>query len=281
MAYCDRCARWFPHYRALEQHKEDSSFHWLCDDCDIDFASFNSREQHYVDSSNHHYCKACSQDFNSEAGLWTHFEADHHACRPCFKIFDTHAGLQEHDREVHVYCTDCQRSFQNQNNLRQHLSSKLHRPSTVLCPGRGCNRSFTSPARLVLHFESGTCPSGMTREELNRLVVRADRNNVITNPARLLGGPSGYEPPPSAKVWATDRSWNGEAYECFLCNSTFRTLAGLNQHLQSPFHERKIYRCPKPDCNIQFAALSALCQHVEGGSCGVRMFRQVRDIMES
>lgn len=182
---------------------------------------------------------------------------------------------------MHVYCTDCRRSFQNQNNLRSHLSSKLHQPNTVLCPGYGCSRSFTSPARLVLHFESGTCPSGMTRDELNRLVVRADRNNFITNPARLLGGPSGYEPPPSAKIWATGRSWNGEAYECFLCNATFRTLAGLNQHLQSPRHEERIYRCPKSDCRIQFVALSALCQHVEGGSCGVRMFREVRNTMDS
>jgi hypothetical protein len=121
----------------------------------------------------------------------------------------------------------------------------------------------------------------MTRDELNRLVVRADRNNFITNPARLLGGPSGYEPPPSAKIWATGRSWNGEAYECFLCNAMFRTLAGLNQHLQSPRHEERIYRCPKSDCRIQFVALSALCQHVEGGSCGVRMFREVRNTMDS
>ncbi|KAI0249122.1 hypothetical protein BJV78DRAFT_1276310 [Lactifluus subvellereus] len=281
MAYCDRCSRSFPHYRALEQHKEDSGFHWPCDDCDIDFVNFNAREQHYINSRNHHFCVECGLDFYNEDILWEHLETEHHACQQCCTIFDTYEELQEHDREVHVYCTECRRSFQNQNNLRQHLSSKLHQPNTVLCPGRGCNRSFTSPARLVLHFESGACRSGMTRDELNRLVVRADRNNVITNPARLLGGWDGYEPPASAKVWATDLSWNGEAYECFLCNSTFRTLESLNQHLQSPRHESKIYRCPKLDCDIQFVALSALCQHVEAGSCGVRMFRPVRDAMES
>jgi Zinc-finger of C2H2 type/Zinc finger, C2H2 type len=197
------------------------------------------------------------------------------------QLFKTRAGLQEHDRDVHVYCTDCQRSFQNQNNLRHHLSSNLHQPNTVVCPGSGCNKSFISPAGLALHFESGACPSGMTRNQLNRLVVRADRNNVITNPTRLLGGPGGYDPPPSATVWATGRSWNGTAFECFLCNATFRTLANLNQHLQSPRHESKIYRCPKSDCHIEFVTLSGLCQHVEGGSCGVRMFRQVRNVMDS
>ena len=181
---------------------------------------------------------------------------------------------------MHLYCTDCSRGFQSESNLRHHLNSRVHRPADVRCPGRGCTKAFVSHAALILHFESGTCPSRMTREQLNRLVVRADTNNYITNPSRLLTGPMGrYEPPAPAVTWATDRSWNGYAYECFLCNRTFDTLVRLNQHLKSPFHEDKIYRCPKSDCRIEFGTLSGLCQHVEGGSCGVRMFRQVRDVM--
>jgi hypothetical protein len=152
----------------------------------------------------------------------------------------------------------------------------------VRCPGRECNRSFVSPTALTLHFEAGTCLSGMTREQLNRLVVRADVNNYITNPSRLLTRPSGWnEPPAPSTTWATERSWNGVAYECFLCSSTFRTLTHLNRHLKSPRHVAKIYRCPKTDCRIEFSTLSGLFQHVEGGSCGVRMFRQVRDTMDS
>ena len=72
----------------------------------------------------------------------------------------------------------------------------------------------------------------MPREKLNRLVVRADKNDYITNPARLIGGL-----PMSASTWATMRSWNGMEDECFLCHSTFKTLDHLNQHLQSPRHE--------------------------------------------
>jgi hypothetical protein len=121
----------------------------------------------------------------------------------------------------------------------------------------------------------------MTREQLNRLVVRADTNNYITNPNRLLTGPLGhYEPPAPTVTWATERAWNGSAYECFLCSRTFDTLQRLNTHLQSPRHEEKIYKCPKSDCRTQFVTLSGLCQHVEGGLCGVGMFRQVRDVME-
>ena len=234
MAYCVRCARSFPHDRALEQHKSDSNSHWPCDDCNRDFASYEARQQHYVGSGMHHYCG------------------------------------------------ECDRHFQNENNIRQHMNSKIHQAANLRCPGRGCNKSFVSLGALTLHFESDTCPSGMTREELNRFVVRKDTKNYITNRSRLLTGPLGWkEPPPTKTTWATDLSWNGAGYECFLCDKTFGTLARLNQHLQSPRHEAKIYKCPKPDCRIEFVTLSGLCQHVEGGSCGVRNFRKVRITMET
>jgi len=203
------------------------------------------------------------------------------ALRNKFQLFHSHSGLQQHDHKVHNYCTECDRGFRNWTNLQQHLNSELHRPTAIMCPGRKCNRSFISPTALTLHFESGACRSGMTREKLNRLIVRADKNSYITNPAQLIGGPQGkYEPPLSAPAWATKRSWNGMEYECFLCHSTFKTLDRLNQHLQSPRHDQKIYRCPKPDCRVEFVTLSALCQHVERGSCGVRMFRQVQNAMQ-
>jgi hypothetical protein len=32
MVYCDRCERWLPRIRVLNQHKEDSDTHWPCHD---------------------------------------------------------------------------------------------------------------------------------------------------------------------------------------------------------------------------------------------------------
>ncbi|TDL14542.1 zinc finger protein, partial [Rickenella mellea] len=79
---------------------------------------------------------------------------------------------------------------------------------------------------------------------------------------------------------ATSRSWNGHAFECFLCHGDFRTLHSLNAHLQSPKHQEKIYRCPQSTCQIEVSAMSSLIQHVENGSCGVRMFKQVQDTID-
>jgi hypothetical protein len=170
----------------------------------------------------------------------------------------------------------------NENNLNAHLNSSLHKPKSVRCPGNNCGRGFVSFSALVLHFEAGTCPSGLTRDQLNRMVVRMDRNNAITNPARLIGGPGGYSPANVTTSWATERSWNGYAYECFLCHNTFRTLHALNAHLQSPRHQEKIYRCPnRQACGLEFRVLSALTQHVESGKCGVSRFKEVQDVIDS
>ena len=150
-----------------------------CDRCERWFQDNNSLEKHKRGSSSHWPCYDCDRDFASSYARQAHYRKSSN----------------------HHYCRECDRHFQSESNLRQHLNSRIHQPANLRCPGRGCNRFFVSPAALTLHFEAGTCPSGMTREQLNRMVVRADANNYITNPSRLLMGPSGWnEPPPPSTI---------------------------------------------------------------------------------
>lgn len=94
---------------------------------------------------------------------------------------------------------------------------------------------FGTKSALTLHLESGSCPSGLDRKSVARRVIELDTSRFITNGARLLTyGQDEY--------WATERCWNGEAYECYLCHSEMRTLHALNQHLRSPRHDQKIYK---------------------------------------
>jgi len=100
-------------------------------------------------------------------------------------------------------------------------------------------------------------------------------SNIVTNPARLLGGPGAYAlPERSVTSWSTSLSFNGRKYECFLCHKEFEALERLNQHLESPAHDEEIYRCPRgwQGCGKEFRTLSALCQHVESEKCGIRRF---------
>ncbi|KAH8092230.1 hypothetical protein BXZ70DRAFT_977205 [Cristinia sonorae] len=283
MAYCDRCERYFVNDRALWQHEENSNNHWMCYKCERDFTSHSALTQHFANSSLHHYCRTCSRDFDDYDSLLAHFQKAHHYCTSCYQFFSSKESLVQHKSAKHWYCTPCDRIFLSESNLDNHLRSSTHQPKRFKCPG--CTNSYISSAALILHCESGTCRSGVTRQAVDRLVISLDRNNVITNPNRLIKGPDGsYRSPASVTQWATLSSWNGRAYECVLCHKEFSTLNALNAHLQSPAHADKIYRCPNGwnGCGTQFRTLSGLVQHVEGATCGVKRFRsQVDNLLES
>lgn len=214
-----------------------------------------------------------------------HYEIEHYYCNICNKLFYSQGDLREHKHQEHWYCESCDRVFNNDNSLEMHLkTSSIHNARSCVCPGRGCGKRFVSHGGLALHFESGACSSGINRRELNDFAIRHDHNNVITNPARLIAGPSGsHNRTQVVRQWASEASWNGFGYECILCHKEFRMLSSLNAHLESPVHDERIYRCPSrwDGCDAEFNTLSAILQHVERSTCGVTRFRpQVRSLLD-
>ncbi|KAG7100039.1 hypothetical protein E1B28_001825 [Marasmius oreades] len=206
----------------------------------------------------------------------------HYYCSQCRQVFVNQYGLEEHYRqsEAHYYCADCKKHFQSESNLRSHRNSKIHQPQNIKCPfAPQCDMAFVSRSALLLHLEAGRCPSNATRETVNRAIRQLDRNNIITDPSRLITGPDGTSQ--QIKYSATERSWNGYAYECYICHGTYPTLRALNQHLASPRHEAKIYFCPLSSCGVRFTTLSALCQHIESQRCGVARFKAVQSALDS
>ncbi|KAF7800182.1 hypothetical protein EIP86_011429 [Pleurotus ostreatoroseus] len=92
------------------------------------------------------------------------------------------------------------------------------------------------------------------RTIINNLAVRVEPRGVITNPARLLTGPSGDPSVPQPiRTYATAQSFNGTA----------------------PAHDEEIYHCPTAydGCGVEFKTLSGLLQHMESECCDVRKFR--------
>ncbi|KAH8991387.1 hypothetical protein EDB86DRAFT_3046177 [Lactarius hatsudake] len=264
--YCKDCERHFDSVKSKMQHMEAK--HWYCETHNRIFDSENSLKSHCRQSGDHIYCVECEMNFDDDDEWWGHLEEEHHACAPCRKRFGAKKQLEQHDRDVHHVCTECSRFFRTAFDARQHANSGVHQQAapTLRCPGADCGRTFVSPSALAGHFESGACASRMTRDQLDRLVVRADRKNYVT------------------QRWATGRMWNGAAYECPLCDdASFDRPEQLSQHLQSPRHAHadNLYKCPEPSCASEFGTLSALWGHVESGSCGAGSFRRVRKAMDN
>ncbi|RPD70229.1 hypothetical protein L226DRAFT_539082 [Lentinus tigrinus ALCF2SS1-7] len=282
MAHCERCDRWFKTAWALQQHKDDSGQHHVCDACELDFASAPALAQHYAQSARHPYCQRCEELFDDWEDLYEHYGDAHHYCDKCNRVFDLAVALADHRRQKHdddddvVCCSPCKRTFKDANALQHHHRSTLHQGRTVACPMQRCTRSFVSRAALVLHLESGACPSRITRAMVNRIVAALDTGGVITNPARLIGDVRGGGGGSATRSWATEHAWNGTQYECYVCHRTFATLPRLDQHLGSPAHAAKTFRCPAGaplcGCGAEFRTLSGFCQHVESEQCGVQRF---------
>lgn len=277
MYYCDGCHRYFRSRYALDMpHRRDSPNH-MC--CGSNFPTLGHIQQHWSQSLNHAYCRRCDEHFVNNDKLENHYESNHHFCKSCRKIFDNSDRLTEHYRQSgrHHYCSPCDMHFKDANRLRQHLESTIHRPRNTHCPA-GCGSSFTSNTRLVLHLESGACSSGVNRNAVNRVVRQLDTKHIITDPSRLITG--GTSADDEVTCHATAASWNGSAFECYLCHKLYPSLGGLDQHLASPTHQKKLYICPGPGCGTRFVSLGALCQHFESESCGVLKFRVVQATMD-
>ena len=121
---------------------------------------------------------------------------------------------------------------------------------------------FKSPSGIALHIESG-CHK-ITRHQVTA-AVRA--MNIVPNlTIKRITGP--VRPSTSVTTYiATEASFNGTAYECYLCGRTFRKLSGLNGHLNSPAHDDDEFRCP--GCKREFKLISGFVQHLESRVCGL------------
>jgi hypothetical protein len=79
-----------------------------------------------------------------------------------------------------------------------------------------------------------------------------------------------------AQYIVNENSWNGDAYECYICHREFRNLHGLNQHLNSAAHRQSLYHCPQRTCRQDFKTLAAFTNHLESEACGYMRFDSVQ-----
>lgn len=150
------------------------------------------------------------------------------------------------------------------------MNSHIHQQANVACPF--CRRKFTTATGVAHHLERGSCPNAPSanRDTILTEIRRRDPNHIITK--KLLT----YHP---ASTWsATNDTWNGDFFECYLCHREFTQLCGLNQHLNSDAHREKVYHCTnRGRCGKEFKSLASLFNHLESESCGAMRFETVKE----
>lgn len=279
MYECETCTREFNSAHSCEQHMKDTGHfgpRFECESCTRKFRSVHSAQQH-MNSLGHWApkfpCETCSAKFHTEKAAGQHMQARGHYqyhCKACKKSFPNGNSLQM--ASTLTYSIRVSRFFQS--NHPKHLNSKIHRGANVPCPF--CRTGFTSASGLSHHLETGSCNNApsLNREKLLALVRKRDPHGVITNKQigwhdETVEQNNTYE--------ANHLSYNGGAWECYICHREFTTLNGLNMHLNSSRHKGKIYHCPnKRGCAKQFVSLAGFFNHLESETCSFMRFDKVQ-----
>lgn len=140
----------------------------------------------------------------------------------------------------------------------------------VKCPF--CCANYNAASGVAHHLERGRCPNApLDRDTLYQEVKKRDPDGLITN--QFLK----WEP--TVHYQATElafSSYYGE-YECYICHDLFPYLSSLNQHLDSPRHQRDLYHCPNRSCLREFTTLAGLINHLESESCRFMRFQAVQN----
>ncbi|KAI1121985.1 hypothetical protein F5Y10DRAFT_83895 [Nemania abortiva] len=248
---------------------------WECYVCSRTFGSGRALSQHQVALYHDEppfNCNQCSYTSRTLSGIGEHMYTGIHykyRCSCCNVTSSTEDKIKQHEIEEHSWCSECDRGFQNYNNIKMHLNSRAHRGNSIACPL--CKSLFTTAAGVAHHLETGACPnaSRLNRDEVYKLVRQVDSGGLI---AKNLIGWEG-----STTYQASGLAWNGHYFECYFCHRLFNTLNSLNQHLQSPVHQQKLYHCPnRVRCRKEFTTLAGVCNHLESESCGAMRFEAVQ-----
>lgn len=221
MDYCYDCRRSFYNIQA---HYANSSRHIYCQRCDRDFVSIIARQMHWENHSAHNLCDVCGFDGEDEDELEDHFRKEGcytYLCYGCNTWFRDRSAFRAH-QDAFVACHKCDKHCLNHNNLAQHL--KTHEVAKLEC--WGCYRKFVHLSHMILHLESGTCPSECSLPDINFTLMAKCKNLLDFIDSDYIN---------DFRRGIDIQQVYGRAFpfQCMECSETFRQFSGLCQHLEN------------------------------------------------
>lgn len=123
-------------------------------------------------------CCDCNRNFKTDEGLSAHLlHSTAHRHKKANK-----SRLQNPVQSLVIKCSMCKKTFLGVGALGQHQRSIRHQPLCLIkCLASGkCKKQFQCPSAQLHHLESGTCPSKITKSQLNAGIAKHDVNGIIT-----------------------------------------------------------------------------------------------------
>lgn len=184
---CPTCFEVFPSLVDTLEHQA-SADHCYCYEHELAFPCLEDLAQHAcADSHNEGITCQCHTTLYSDGDYERHLNNGH-----CDYVDmegdDEKARLEEPTyaeaqlarlEHSNLWCKDCDWRFASVEAYLQHKNSPRH-DTKLLELDCSCGRRFSFLSALVAHLESGSCASGMTRDNLNGIVYRYDKDRRIT-----------------------------------------------------------------------------------------------------
>ncbi|KAG2025199.1 hypothetical protein GB937_002960 [Aspergillus fischeri] len=138
---------------------------------------------HLYSDGEDYKCLLCDRWFETEKALYDHcrYTSRHEWCETCTRVFVSTTAKNQHlfYSPVHSHiCTLCSSRprFDNAWELKAHRMSltildlqhqQRHQARDLQC--YGCYQYFKTLSGMLIHLESGSCPSGTDIDDINRL----------------------------------------------------------------------------------------------------------------
>jgi hypothetical protein len=312
--FCSECDLNFPSRQCWEDHRNsaDHASEFKCCDCDISFHDVHALVAH-MESRAHRKPRRKKVARNDRKHSLSAPSSTH--CTKCKKKFSCPQSLQQHCASLkhrplsRLKCpigSNCKGTFFSPSALLHHLesgscSSGMHRGKVYeLVESCDLNVISRSPSASEACTVSGL--------QAYSPPVRSDTWAVMSDTGSewSLLTPSCGSAEESLEQWslledAEPQLRGGSSFasttlqtlRCPICpakRAAFSTLQSLQQHMDSPVHSSKVYKCPGLGQNggatrhaRSFSTLAGLCQHLESDSCQggkLALFRCITFVQE-
>eukprot|EP01084_Bolivina_argentea_P219847 372741_1 len=178
--------------------------------------------------------------------------------------------------KVNLKCIDCDTLFNSQKNFQNHMNMKHNILKPYKCPRNQCNQCFKTKTHLTGHirnvhnkekrFECTVCKRGFYLKS-DWKKHEATHKREPKKKTKMPNLESRFECNVCNKGFFHKYQWTEhclihskeKAYECDVCNVSFRKNKELRVHKQSHNTEERPFKCSV--CNKAFASASVKWEH--------------------